>query len=111
MESLRTQFFIMLKEYGEIEAVKFQDPAHAKEVTARFEEELRGVKFTDMDCIDSVCCRLLTRARYYYTSAEKILSDIEAITKDKPQLPVKEAALFATINYVVDYVTDQIQKK
>jgi hypothetical protein len=51
---------------------------------------------------------IICQCRFYYTEAEFILSEIEEIGKQNPGIDVREAALIATINYLVDYLCDQI---
>lgn len=74
----------------------------------RFMEELVKLRSSDMEDVYSVALKLVCRARFYYTDAECILSDIVEIAKVNPNVDVREAALIATINYVADYVAAQM---
>lgn len=77
-------------------------------VDRRFVEELNKLRSVDMGDLYSVALKLVCRARFYYTDAERILSDIVEIAKINPDVDVREAALVATINYVADYVAAQM---
>lgn len=77
-------------------------------VDRRFIEELAKLRSADMEDVYSVALKLVCRARFYYTDAESILTDIVEIAKINPNVDVREAALVATINYVADYVAAQM---
>ena len=109
LSSLRSNFFTMLKDREELEEEMFINPAHLENVTAHFEEEIESVSTNDLNQIELVCTRLMAKGRYYYTDAYRILSDIASLTQENDQLHVKEAATLVMINYVADYVTDQIK--
>lgn len=109
--SLETHFFLMLKDVGELEKDMFTNSQHIQEVSERFVQELKSVKLTDLNRIDEICSYLMCKARYFYTPSFKILGDMNAITKADQNMDVKEAALIAMINYVTDYVSDQILVK
>lgn len=80
------------------------------EVTKRFKKELESVRLSDMETIYDTALRLVCRARFYYTDAEKILSNINEAIKLNPNLQVREAALIATIEYICDYIGEQFTK-
>lgn len=107
--SLRTHFFSMIKNREEIEEDMFKVPTHIESISKHFEEEIEAVNYADLDRVEEVCCSLMCKARYFYTDSFKILQDINTLTKANPDMEVKQAALVATINYVTDYVSDQIQ--
>jgi len=52
---------------------------------------------------NTICCCV-----FYYTDSGKILAGIERACKENPSINVREAALISTIEYVADYVCDQI---
>ena len=108
LNSLETHFFLMLKDVGELEKEMFEDPQHVQSIATRFSQELQSVVLSDMDNLDEVCYRLMCQARYFYTPSFKILRDMNTTIKNNPEMDVKEAALVAMINYVTDYVCDQI---
>lgn len=57
----------------------------------------------------NVALKLVCRARFYYTDAEKILQSINDISEQNKDIDVREAALIATTEYLIDYVTDQMR--
>ena len=57
----------------------------------------------------SLC--LVAGIRFNYTSAFYILKDIDSVCKVNPNIDVREAANLATINYIGDYLADQIAIK
>lgn len=108
LEALNGKFFSMLNTRDEIEAEWFKNPEHVDTVAKKFKDELDSVSFSDMECIEFTCLRLMAKSRYYYTPAFTILDTIKTITEEYPEMDVKDAAMVATINYVTDYVADQI---
>jgi hypothetical protein len=77
-------------------------------VRSKFEAELKGLKADSMQCLDTTAMVLMCRSRFYYTQAESILKDIQQAAALNQDIDVREAALLATINYVTDYVADQL---
>ena len=63
---------------------------------------------TQLDDVFNVALHLVARIRFDYTSAFYILRDIDAVCKVNPEIDPREAATLATINYVGDYLADQI---
>ena len=62
----------------------------------------------DLKDIWKVCTELVAKNIFYYTDSYKILLGIEQACKDNPGIDVSEAALLSTIEYVTDYVADQL---
>lgn len=85
-----------------------QNNAYLQNVSKYFQEQLDCVSSTDMKDVYGVCTKLMCRARFYYTDAEKILCSINAAMQNNPSMDVREAALIATIEYVCDYIADQL---
>jgi hypothetical protein len=56
-----------------------------------------------------VALSMVCKARFYYTDAEKILSTINSVSKENKEIDVREAALIATTEYLIDYITDQMK--
>jgi len=103
---------------------------------AHFREQIRNVtegeeatignreiilkKFTDL--IDEVredetkdlwalCLKLVCKARFYKTDAERILSGIERIKKENPQVSVREAAAISLLEYINYWISTQFVVK
>jgi hypothetical protein len=74
----------------------------------KFNEMLSYTTEKELDDLWEVCKRLVCRSLYAMTDAERILSDIERNKRDNPDLPVREAATLATLQYVCRWVTSQI---
>lgn len=64
---------------------------------------------SDFDNLWTVCTKAVCRAGFFYTAAEKILFGIEKACKENAGIEVREAALLSLVEYVTDYVCDQIQ--
>jgi hypothetical protein len=77
-------------------------------VDSRFLEEMQKLRSSEMDDVYAIALKLMCRSRFYYTDAERILSDIAEAARVNPNVDVREAALIATINYVADYVAAQM---
>lgn len=74
-------------------------------------EFIDGMSVTQLDDTFNVALHLVARIRFDYTSAFYILKDIDAVCKANPNIDVREAANLATINYIGDYLADQIAIK
>lgn len=85
-----------------------QNNAYVQNVAKYFQEQMECVSASDMKDVYGVCTRLMCRARFYYTDAEKILCSINAAMQENPSMDVREAALISTIEYVCDYIADQL---
>ena len=83
-------------------------PNYSEKVSTNFKDELSKLKTSDVDDIYTTCLRLICRARFYYTDAEKILVGINEAVKANPNIDIREAALLSTIEYVIDYISDQL---
>lgn len=84
-------------------------PAFTQTMESKFKEELLKLKTSDTEDIFNTCTILVCRARFYYTDAEKILSGINLAVKANPSIDIREAALLSSIEYVIDYISDQMQ--
>lgn len=83
-------------------------PNYQQTVMVKLEEELNKLRPQDADDIYLAALRLVCRARFYYTEAETILSDMVEAAKVNPDVDVREAALISMTNYVIDFVADQM---
>lgn len=75
---------------------------------AKAREFLASVRPQDIEDSYDVALQLVAKIRFAHTSAYQILSDIVEASKQNPNVDVREAALLAVINYVSDYMADQI---
>jgi len=83
-------------------------PTYMDTVKKLLAEELDMIKSKDLEDVDLVSLRIIGKVRFFYTCAYEILSDMLEASKVNPDIDPREAALFAAINYVADYVADQI---
>ena len=82
--------------------------AYTQKVNEIFNSELLKLKTSDVNDVFTVCLSLICKARFYYTDAEKILTGINDAVKANPSIDIREAALLSSIEYIVDYISDQL---
>jgi hypothetical protein len=81
----------------------------ASGIDKRFDQVINELTIADMQDLHSVALRLICRTRFNYTASERILTDIQQAGIINPDIKdAREAALVATLNYMADYVADQI---
>jgi hypothetical protein len=85
-----------------------KDPQYANTVMKVASEYIGCLKLHDLDLVAELALNLMARARFYFTAGYQILSGIEQATKLNPNLDPREAALVSAVNYVTDYLADQI---
>lgn len=83
-------------------------PNYLETVKQKFYAELQNLKSDSMKDLEQTAMRLLCRSRFYYTDAEKLLTEIQTAADLNPGIDVREAALLATVYYIADYVADQL---
>lgn len=108
-EALRVKFRALMLTLS-AEETRFVDSTkdYVDKVNTLFTKELDSLKSSDMDNVHATALRLVCRARFYYTDAELILSDIIEAGRVNPDIDVREAAGIATMNYIFDYLSDQM---
>jgi hypothetical protein len=72
------------------------------------ESEIDKLSIKDMDDYIGVSLKAIAKCRFFYTSSYNILDDINKIGMVNQEVDVREAALLATINYITDYLTNQL---
>jgi hypothetical protein len=90
-------------------ALKEEKPEMFSQINLYFLDELALIRTGDMKDINATCLKLVCRSRYFYTSAEKILQSINDAMHSNPNMSVRDAAAIAAIEYVTDYVSDQLK--
>lgn len=83
-------------------------PNFIEVVSKIFNDELNKLVFRDMEDIYTTCLKLVCRSRFYYTSSEDILEGINSAVRANPNIDIREAALLSTIEYVCDFVCNQL---
>lgn len=96
----------MSTEEKEIVATK---NGYIEKVNQIFIDELSNLKTSDTNDIFDLCLKLVCRARFFYTDSEKILVGINEAVKANANIDIREAALLSTIEYIVDYVSNQLK--
>lgn len=84
-------------------------PMVSENIVKYFSDNMKMVSIKDMSDVHDICLKLMCRSRFYYTDAEKILRGINEAIKVSPSIDVRQAALLSMIEYVVDYIVDQMQ--
>lgn len=69
---------------------------------------LDELRLSDIEDINKLALKIICRCRFHYTEAEFILSEIEEVAKDNPEIDIYEAAMIATVHYLVDYLCYQM---
>lgn len=78
-------------------------------VIKAFRDELRLVSEDDLRDLYGCALKLVCRSRFCHTQAERILSGVERVKRDNPELDVREAAAIAMIEYVAYWVSTQLK--
>lgn len=107
-ESLIVQFIFQLDSLSDDEKANLNVVAAQK----LFREGLETLTLKDVDGVKALyltCLKLVCRSRFYYTDAERILSTLDSVANDNPQLEVREAGLVAMIQYVSYWLSTQIK--
>lgn len=109
-EAIETGFYNELENTLEQEKEFIQaNSAYKETVRNLFTKELSNLTPAAMDDVFDTCTKIVCRARFYYTDSEKILCGINHAMKMNPAMDVRQAALMSTIEYVCDYLGDQLQ--
>lgn len=83
----------------------------AQSVLSKFREQLDVIRESEMENLWDLCLKLVCRSRFYYSSAEEILTGVEEIKKQNPNIEVREAAAISVIRYVSRWVASQFVVK
>ena len=79
-------------------------------IEKRLDEEVAKLTIRDMECVYDVALRVICRVRFYYTSAEEILSFMRDISEAADgKIEPREAGLIAAIKYVASYIGTQMK--
>lgn len=83
-------------------------PGFSDKSAKLLEAEVNKLSSAEISDPYGVAVRLVCRARFFYTDAESILSGIEAVMKEHPNISPREAASISVLFYVADYIADQM---
>lgn len=108
-EHLKKCFIDQLQELTDLELSFNPDPNAQKVIILnKLEEKMTHVKMSSMDDVYKVARKLICRCRFYFTSAERIIESLVNAQKANENISANEAALIATIEYVADFVAEQL---
>ena len=106
---LQMKFYEMLSTLDQSEIdFKTQNAQYDASMKKLLLAEIDSLKTDSMEKPYEVALTLIAKCRFGFTGAYGILYDINEIGKVNPNIDVREAALIATINYIADYLTEQI---
>ena len=109
---LDTEFVrLMATQTEEEKAFEVSHSTYRQSLQTYLKEELMALRAPDMLNIYKTARTIICCARFYYTEANRLLRSIEESSLLNPEINVREAALVATIEYVADYIAEQIQLK
>lgn len=80
-------------------------------ILIRARDYISGLKQDDLTKVHEIALKLVAEIRFKHTSAYQMLNDIEEAFKANPNIDVREAALFAAINYLGDWLGDMVTTK
>ncbi len=86
-----------------------QDLHEYSEFKQRLDTFVDNLKDTDLVNIWTLCTNSVCSCLFYYTSAGQILNGVELASAQTPGIDLREALLLSTIEYVTDYVCEQIR--
>jgi hypothetical protein len=108
----KTKDFIELHFNAQLAEIAGSDEGTAGNIEAvrrLFDGVMAGIRTTDLDDLYTLCLKIVCRARFFKTDAEKILLGIEQAKRDNPNLSVREAATISSINYVADWLVGMLR--
>lgn len=110
IETIKHAFYYSLNKrtQEETEVVK-EIPNYQETVDRLLKEQLANITGTDINNVSTICARITCRVRYFYNESEKILFAINKAIELNPNIDVREAALLSQIEYVYDYIAEQMQ--
>ncbi|MBB5409296.1 hypothetical protein HDG34_003237 [Paraburkholderia sp. HC6.4b] len=74
-----------------------------------FRDCLKHVTESDLNDLYAVCLKLVCRARFYTTDAERILTGMELARARNPSLSPREAATASIVDYIAWWVATQMR--
>lgn len=83
--------------------------ANRETVLKLFREQVAQMRTDDMADLWTLCLKLVCRSRFFRTDAERILSGIERVKRENPNIDVREAAAVSVIEYIGYWVSSQLK--
>ena len=69
---------------------------------------IQALEVSEIDDVDRICLELVAKIRYRFTNAYFILKEMSEILKMNEKIEPMEAALYATVKLVTDYLLEQM---
>lgn len=108
-DNLSIAFYRDLRKAGELELeYQRENPGHIDRVHRAFEDEIEMISLGDTRDLLRLVTRVVARARFYYTDAYKIVKAIDTACMADETLSVEEAVRAASMEYIADFICDQI---
>lgn len=82
---------------------------NAESAYQRFLDLLDGIREKEMECLYSLCLRLICEARFPMTAAFEILDNVETAKRNNPGLDIREAAMIGNAKYIARWVATQFK--
>ena len=84
--------------------------SHIETTKKLAEEFVENLTANDMDNLPEVCLALVTKSRFYFTSAYEILNGMLEVEKVNKDINPREAALISVLYYITDYFIEQVKE-
>ena len=79
--------------------------ADTKEIGVKYIDQLQ---LSEIDNVDKICLDLVARIRFRFSNAFFILNEMSEILKMSDNIQPLEAALYASLKYVADFLLEQV---
>lgn len=107
-EKISDVFKEMLSDMSEEEKAALDNNITTHNMFRRLDKFLDLLKTSDIENPYKLALDVISQCRFYYSSAGFILNEIEELAKSNKDIEVDQAALLATIHYIVDYISNQL---
>ncbi len=74
-----------------------------------FKDQLQTISESELECLYTLSLKLICRSRYPQSDAEEILLTINRVAKENPKLEMREAAAVAVIEYIANWIAEQLK--
>ena len=112
MEYACAEAILMLNEPVALETEYCQDkPGIKDQIADKIKAELQKHAHNAMDDVRVTALHVIAEARFFYTSAFRILEQMMEVAKTNPNVDPREAALLSTHRYACEYLMAQILVK
>lgn len=85
-----------------------KNPGYYETVKKELDQIVSNFSLKDLEDVHCVSRIVIAKIRFYYTSAYEIFESMNEAALANPDVDPREAALLAAINYLSDYLADQM---